>query len=212
MSIFLVLIYLRGYLVPGTPWLTKNYFPDWLLKKFDKTPTDDHEPPESIQVNEYLAEHNAIQECQSNDDLCVNESFQREWIDEIGNIPSSESLVKDFGSFVGMKADNVSLVEKDGMQARIDGELIGQWESKVALQADLAADRIFTGRSEWWENLPVSNKSQVLHGLRLFIEKCPQCEEPVSLDNETKESCCRSYEVMTVSCSSCNTTMFELEQ
>lgn len=34
-------IYFRGYLVPGTPELTKRYFPDWLLAKFDKV----DEPP-----------------------------------------------------------------------------------------------------------------------------------------------------------------------
>lgn len=34
----LAAIYLRGYLVPGTPALTKQYFPDWLLAKFDKGP------------------------------------------------------------------------------------------------------------------------------------------------------------------------------
>ncbi len=34
----LATIYLRGYLVPGTPTLTKRYFPDWLLAKFDKEP------------------------------------------------------------------------------------------------------------------------------------------------------------------------------
>lgn len=31
-------IYFRGYLVPGTPELTKRYFPDWLLARFDKLP------------------------------------------------------------------------------------------------------------------------------------------------------------------------------
>ncbi|GAB3032824.1 hypothetical protein GCM10025298_22210 [Natronobiforma cellulositropha] len=34
----LAAIYVRGYLVPGTPTLTKRYFPDWLLAKFDKEP------------------------------------------------------------------------------------------------------------------------------------------------------------------------------
>jgi len=34
-------IYFRGYLVPGTPELTKRYFPDWLLARFDKL----DEPP-----------------------------------------------------------------------------------------------------------------------------------------------------------------------
>jgi len=31
-------IYLRGYLVPGTPVLTKRYFPAWLLRPFGKAP------------------------------------------------------------------------------------------------------------------------------------------------------------------------------
>ena len=31
----LVSIYLRGYLVPGTPRLTKRYFPDWFLRYFE---------------------------------------------------------------------------------------------------------------------------------------------------------------------------------
>jgi hypothetical protein len=34
----LVVIYLRGYLVPGTPELTKRYFPPWLLALFGKEP------------------------------------------------------------------------------------------------------------------------------------------------------------------------------
>ncbi len=33
-----VSIYLRGYLVPGTPALTKRYFPPWLLSLFGKDP------------------------------------------------------------------------------------------------------------------------------------------------------------------------------
>ncbi|NGM70093.1 hypothetical protein G6M89_13935 [Natronolimnobius sp. AArcel1] len=37
-ALSLATIYLRGYLVPGTPALTKRYFPDWLLAKFDKEP------------------------------------------------------------------------------------------------------------------------------------------------------------------------------
>lgn len=32
------LIYLRGYLVPGTPQLTKQYLPDEILRRFENTP------------------------------------------------------------------------------------------------------------------------------------------------------------------------------
>jgi hypothetical protein len=38
LALGLAAIYLRGYLVPGTPELTKRYFPDWLLARFDKGP------------------------------------------------------------------------------------------------------------------------------------------------------------------------------
>ena len=37
-TVSVALIYLRGYLVPGTPTLTKRYFPDWVLAWFDKEP------------------------------------------------------------------------------------------------------------------------------------------------------------------------------
>lgn len=39
----LVAIYVRGYLVPGTPTLTKRYFPDWVLAAFDKEPEPEFE-------------------------------------------------------------------------------------------------------------------------------------------------------------------------
>ncbi|WP_318568564.1 hypothetical protein [Salinigranum marinum] len=34
------LVYLRGYLVPGTPQLTETYFPPWLLRLFGKEPIE----------------------------------------------------------------------------------------------------------------------------------------------------------------------------
>ncbi len=40
LAVSLSAIYLRGYLVPGTPTLTKRYFPPWLLARFGKDPRD----------------------------------------------------------------------------------------------------------------------------------------------------------------------------
>jgi len=37
-ALCLTVIALRGYLVPGTPELTRRYFPDWLLAAFGKAP------------------------------------------------------------------------------------------------------------------------------------------------------------------------------
>jgi len=46
-------IYLRGYLVPGTPELTKRHAPDRLLRLFGKAP-ELPEPGETVDVEEYL--------------------------------------------------------------------------------------------------------------------------------------------------------------
>ncbi|MEF8801481.1 MAG: hypothetical protein V5A38_13340 [Halolamina sp.] len=40
----LLSIYLRGYLIPGTPELTKAYLPDWVLATFDKAERPPFEP------------------------------------------------------------------------------------------------------------------------------------------------------------------------
>jgi hypothetical protein len=39
-AVGLGLVYLRGYLVPGTPELTERYFPPWLLRLFGKDPIE----------------------------------------------------------------------------------------------------------------------------------------------------------------------------
>lgn len=42
-------IYLRGYLVPGTPTLTRRYLPDRVLAAFDKRPNEpETEVPEEM--------------------------------------------------------------------------------------------------------------------------------------------------------------------
>ena len=46
-------IWLRGYLVPKTPELTKRYFPEWLLAKFDKEPMPGDERDETAALETF---------------------------------------------------------------------------------------------------------------------------------------------------------------
>jgi len=95
------LIYLRGYLVPGTPTLTKRYFPPWLLGLFGKDPrppgavdgevgagneaADESETAaagvrgEEIDVERVLLDAGAVEPCEDRDDLCLTESFRTAW-------------------------------------------------------------------------------------------------------------------------------------
>ena len=65
-----VAIYLRGYLVPGTPTLTKRYLPDSVLKLFDKY--DPPEPPaldDDADIEAFLLDVEAVEECRDGTDL-----------------------------------------------------------------------------------------------------------------------------------------------
>lgn len=102
----LIIIYLRGYLIPGTPTLTKRYLPEPILKLFEQTsskpnhsgleqpsrPTPAKEQttdPETI-----LLEANAIEPCQNKDDLCLTDEFQATW-DEHLDTTSFDSLLTE---------------------------------------------------------------------------------------------------------------------
>jgi hypothetical protein len=107
--------------------------------------------------------------------------------------------------------EEVSFVEHGGaFVALYEGRRAGQWESRAALVADLGAARVLP---EWvadWDSLSVGARSQLLGGLRIFIDSCPDCDGPVVAGRETVESCCRSHEVVAANCQECGSRLLEL--
>lgn len=58
----------------------------------------------------------------------------------------------------------------------------------MAFVADLASAR---GLPEWlddWVDRIISVRSQVLSGLRIFLDGCPDCESQIVTDTETVDS------------------------
>ena len=94
-------IYLRGYLVPGTPELTKRYFPDRALRAFGKEPptsesetyhvdrpvedaigegdVDQDDDLNGDDVEALLVDGGVVEEDPSIDDLRLTDSFQAVW-------------------------------------------------------------------------------------------------------------------------------------
>lgn len=87
LAISLTSIWLRGYLVPGTPELTKRYFPDWLLAYFDKAPegydTEAESANEEFDPEQLLLEAGVVEPCAQEDDLCLVDSFREAWNEQI---------------------------------------------------------------------------------------------------------------------------------
>jgi hypothetical protein len=213
-------IYLRGYLVPGTPELTKRYFPPWLLRVFGKEPESSTETPTQMNLRgndpsrEFdpetkLTEAGALEECETGDDLCLTEEFREAWHDEMERA-SGEERDGELFELLEVEHDGIALAEyENGFRARMDGETVGVWESEAAYEADLAAAMVLSKTYDGWADLPTQDRSRLLTGLRIFLDICPECGGRPEFGSETVESCCSTREVAAVSCTDCGSRLFE---
>lgn len=211
--VFAALIGLRGYLVPGTPWITETYVPDRVLRWFDKEPGATGGPLSTeVDVERVLLRAGAVAECPDRDDLCLEAEFQNAWNDRIARLQDSETSHRDLATVLDVGADRLSFEEYgDAFVAYLDERKAGQWESQAAYLADVAAAEVFRERFDEWEDMAVRARSTVLDGLRLFLERCPGCGGSVSLDQDVVASCCRSIDVVAVTCQECGARLFEAE-
>ena len=233
------LIYLRGYLVPGTPALTKRYLPPEVLRWFGKesqletrsglsdtskpTPSADESSSDTsavgsqggvkeIEPHEYLLTEGILEPCEDRDDLCLNDDFRTEWDDRIASLASKDLDASEAISALNVEIDAEEFdIEQygDAWTLVADSQSIGQWPSQAALLADISAARVLEERSNQWNTLTPAQRGQILNGLRLFLEQCPGGTGSVSMNQETVESCCSSHEVITVSCDETGDRLFE---
>ena len=206
-------IWLRGYLVPKTPELTKRYFPDPLLAKFDKRPMPDADPalPEEFDPESVLLSAGVVEPCERADDLCLTDGFEAVWRDRMERLADDATLRTELAEQLDLENGDVSFESfGDAYIARQDDAQIGQWESRAALLADLAAAKELPERVDAWAALDPQRRSQLLGGLRVFVEVCPSCGGPVTADTEVVESCCRSTTVVGVACDDCGDRLLEV--
>lgn len=215
-------IYLRGYLLPGTPWFTRTYFPDWVLRYFDH-----HEPTpqaDDVEPAEVLETVGAVTECEDVDDLCLTDGFREAWHARIAHLRDTDTSRPELAGILGIPVEALAVEPHgDAFIAMADGgemadegftgrRRVGQWESRGAFLADVAGARVIGERYEGWDRLSPRQRGQVLNGLRIFLDRCPSCDGTVSIGEETVRSCCRSKEVVAVTCEDCGDRLFEAEQ
>lgn len=204
----LVVIYLHGYLVPGTPTLTRQYFPDHVLRWFGKAPTASViETEVEIEPEQVLLDAGAAEPCQDGTDLCLSSEFQTAWREQM-----EPGEPDDLAAALGASVDDITFDEVGkATVAYVDGTVVGQWGSQAAASADSAAAPELADRYADWERLNPAERARVLMSLRIFIEQCPQCDGAVQIEEEVVESCCRSYDVLASACQSCGDQLFEIE-
>lgn len=208
-------IYLRGYLVPGTPTLTKRYFPERVLRWFDKDTTASMtDATIEIDPEQVLLNAGAVEPCQEGTDLCLTNDFQQAWRERIHTIRTHD-LGEEYlaGALDVSTVDDRITVDQQGdaFVAYTDNTIIGQWSSQAAVIADAAAATELSERFPNWSDLEPAEIARVLMSLRIFIHQCPDCDGPIQVEQEVVESCCHSYDVIASACQDCNTRLFEIE-
>lgn len=209
------MIYLRGYLVPGTPTLTRRYFPERVLRWFDKdTTTPPTDKTVEIDPERILLNAGAVEPCRDSTDLCLTADFQQAWRKRIQTVRTHD-LGKDHltdALDISTFDDQITVEQQgDAFVAYTDDAVIGQWSSQAAVIADVAAATELKERIANWPNLAPAEVARVLTSLRIFIQRCPDCDGPVQVEQEVVESCCRSYDVVASACQDCDARLFEME-
>jgi hypothetical protein len=218
----LAAIYLRGYLVPGTPQLTKRYFPDRVLRWFDKTPSQIDatllgaaDEVEEIDPEPILRHAGVLELMPDGADLRLTEEFQSEWDEYVEFVRGS-----DYDSKLAQMLRTEEDVDSNAVEVRNDDQSvtvfqddtpIAMWASEAALIADVAAAPLLRERLPEWESMDLGVRGQLLYGVRIFRERCPSCDGDLALSEGTVESCCRSAEVVELTCTSCDARLLEVE-
>jgi hypothetical protein len=157
-------IWLRGYLVPGTPTLTKHYFPRWLLAAFDKEPpvaTDESTAePAARNPETLLSEAGVVEPCADADDLCLDDEFRAAWDDRIAALADANARRAALAHRFGVVADAIELrdrelgvvaVTTDRESETTHGRTLAEWPSRATVIADLAADGALADHIDGWE-------------------------------------------------------------
>ena len=211
-------IALRGYLVPGTPTLTKRYMPESALRAFGKAPepVTDGGPKaatqrvrEPVDAQAVLSEAGALELTPDGDDVTLTDDFREAWRDAIDAVDTDTYEAV----FALLDVDDgdlaVTETESDTIRFEVNGEFVGVWPSTGALLADVGGGVVLSEAYDDWETLDGHHRAEVAGTLRLFVERCPSCGGRTELGEETVETCCAVKNVMIVDCADCGARLFE---
>jgi hypothetical protein len=200
-----VSIWLRGYVVPGTPTLTRRYLPEWVLARFGKLPGGT--PPPGENPTEQLVALGVLDP----EAARLRPAFREEWGDTATALSGSEgALARAAGEALAVPPADVAVgTDGTGVELTVAGDWVGQWPSRTALLADLATE--LTLSDTGWTGLSRTERADLAARIRGLAAACPVCETPTRVSEDTVESCCGSADVVAVTCPDCAARLAEFD-
>lgn len=199
-------VYFRGYLVPRTPTLTKQYLPTRVLAMFGKQPLS---VPRTENADTWLLSQGLIRKT-SDGDLTLDSAFESSVCSVEPPVSPPESLARDI---LELPPTAGSFTEQRGRYTLSqDGDPVAAWPSELALVADFQGKTALSKRYTGWAEYSPAKIAAVLRSLRATADKCPQCDAPTEYDRTTHETCCASVTVERLACPRCDEALVELRR
>lgn len=221
----LAVIYLRGYLVPGTPALTERYLPDRVLSVFDahsieETRRDgeswdtveklERQRENAVDPEQFLVDGGAVGPCEHEDDLCLTDEFAR-LVDHQSASSGVEPIDREtMAGLFDAEPGTITVLEREYPALEI-GRRVRKWPSEAALVTDIVTNNALRELTDRWLDVPPGQRLGILESLRSFHETCPRCSGEISLSEGTVESCCRTYDVLSIGCVECEEPLLEFD-
>ncbi|MDZ5811354.1 hypothetical protein U4E84_08330 [Halorubrum sp. AD140] len=145
----LAAIWLRGYLVPGTPELTRRYLPERVLRLFGKGRKA--VPPTDIDAESYLVSADVLVETPDGDDLAFAPWFESAWRTHLAELRDAAETAFDdatVGAAAGEPAGATAVDDHALAAPAPDGAHPASPADVVALAGLTGLDE--DGLSLWW--------------------------------------------------------------
>ncbi|MFP8955732.1 hypothetical protein ACLI4Y_03315 [Natrialbaceae archaeon A-CW3] len=210
LALSVLLIGARGYLVPGTPELTKRYLPERVHRLFGTHHNESGSGnDETFDLETFLHESTVVVECPDEDDLCLEPSFQNRWQAERPRVDSLEDRLERLAARLDVEPAGLVLEDSiGGYAATYEGDRIGLWPSEAAFLADLTVVPVLEERCPEWNRLYADEQGSLITALRVFLEECPSCQGQLAGTSKTVESCCSTRTRESLECEACGDQLF----
>ncbi|MEY7851202.1 hypothetical protein AB7C87_18605 [Natrarchaeobius sp. A-rgal3] len=207
-AICVAIISLRGYLVPGTPALTRRYVPAQLLQAIGKRPARgdvDTEATSGEALVDFCLEAGVLEA--EEDDVFLAGDFRDAWNERIEAIREEDERAVLADVFDSDPESLTVEVNDEWFVVYRTGEKLTHWRSTAAFVADVAADRELAAWTDEWRAFDREERGQILGRLRVMLLDCPLCDH--ALDVRQTTGCCPGEEAIVADCTDCGTTVFE---
>ena len=226
LALCFALLYFRGYVVPGTPTITQRYAPDWVLERFGKSvdlartadttrrdtagTESSADSREGHDIEAALLTAGVVEDCVADDDLCLTERFEAAWWRRIRRLRKDDTAARtQLAGVIDVDPDALGFDDGSRFGVTYEGEPIGTWDSEAAFYAELAVEPTLREWLDTWGALSDHERTQLITGMRAFLERCPRCEQPVEQVENVRKTCCSSAVVgVDIDCSACGARVF----